>query len=151
MFQTLAYYATVFHRSFTAYTTQQLQKLGLNFGSLFPVIYVGKHPDCTQCMAEEILRERHPELTAALGLDWGYSQRCVTKLVEEGFLTREKSGRAYHLALSPKGQQAFQVSHQVFFDWDKQALAALDESEREQLFTLLAKVMKKEATSTCTK
>ncbi|WP_417043523.1 bilirubin utilization transcriptional regulator BilQ [Dysosmobacter sp.] len=140
MFQTLAYYATVFHRSFTAYTTQQLQKLGLNFGSLFPVIYVGKHPDCTQA-----------ELTAALGLDWGYSQRCVTKLVEEGFLTREKSGRAYHLALSPKGQQAFQVSHQVFFDWDKQALAALDESEQEQLFTLLAKVMKKEATSTCTK
>ena len=64
MFQTLAYYATVFHRGFTAYTTQRLQKLGLNFGSLFPVIYVGKHPGCTQA-----------ELTAALGLDWGYSQR----------------------------------------------------------------------------
>ena len=127
MFQTLAYYATVFHRSFTAYTTQRLQQLGLNFGSLFPVIYVGKHPGCTQA-----------ELTAALGLDWGYSQRTVTKLVEEGFLTREKSGRAYHLDLSPKGQQAFQVSHQVFFDWDQQALTALDENEREQ-----------EANSTC--
>lgn len=48
MFQTLAYYATVFHRSFTAYTTQRLQQLGLSFGSLFPVIYVGKHPGCTQ-------------------------------------------------------------------------------------------------------
>ena len=56
MFQTLAYYATVFHRSFTAYTTQRLQQLGLSFGSLFPVIYVGKHPGCTQA-----------ELTAALG------------------------------------------------------------------------------------
>lgn len=139
MFQTLAYYATAFHRSFTAYTTQQLQKLGLNFGSLFPVIYVGKHPGCTQA-----------ELTAALGLDWGYSQRCITKLVEEGFLTREKSGRAYHLDLSPKGQEAFQVSHQVFFDWDRQALAALDDQEREQLFALLAKT-KKEADSQCTK
>ncbi len=138
MFQTLAYYATVFHRSFTAYTTQRLQQLGLNFGSLFPVIYVGKHPGCTQA-----------ELTAALGLDWGYSQRTVTKLVEEGFLTREKSGRAYHLDLSPKGQQAFQVSHQVFFDWDEQALTALDENEREQLFALLAKATKKEANSTC--
>ena len=138
MFQTLAYYATVFHRSFTAYTTQRLQKLGLNFGSLVPVIYVGKHPGCTQA-----------ELTAALGLDWGYSQRTVTKLVEEGFLTREKSGRAYHLDLSPKGQEAFQVSHQVFFDWDQQALAALDENEREQLFALLAKATKKEANSTC--
>lgn len=138
MFQTLAYYATVFHRSFTAYTTQRLQQLGLNFGSLFPVIYVGKHPGCTQA-----------ELTAALGLDWGYSQRSITKLVEEGFLTREKSGRSYHLDLSPKGQQAFQVSHQVFFDWDQQALTALDENEREQLFALLAKATKKEANSTC--
>ena len=140
MFQTLAYYATVFHRSFTAYTTQRLQQLGLNFGSLFPVIYVGKHPGCTQA-----------ELTAALGLDWGYSQRSITKLVEEGFLTREKSGRAYHLDLSPKGQQAFQVSHQAFFDWDEQALAALDEEERAQLFALLAKATTKEARSSCTK
>ena len=89
MFQTLAYYATVFHRSFTAYTTQQLQQLGLNFGSLFLIIYVGKHPDCTQA-----------QLTQALGLDWGYSQRSVTKLVEENFLIREKSGRAYHLNLN---------------------------------------------------
>ena len=140
MFQTLAYYATVFHRSFTAYTTHRLQQLGLSFGSLFPVIYVGKHPGCTQA-----------ELTAALGLDWGYSQRCITKLVEEGFLTREKGGRAYHLDLSPKGQEAFAVSHQVFFDWDEQALAGLDPLEREELFSLLAKVMKKEARSTCTR
>ena len=140
MFQTLAYYATVFHRSFTAYTSRHLQALGLNFGSLFPVIYVGKHPGCTQA-----------ELTAALGLDWGYSQRSITKLVEEGFLTREKKGRAYHLDLSPKGQQAFQVSHQVFFDWDEQALAALDKEERAQLFALLAKATTKEARSSCTK
>ena len=140
MFQTLAYYATVFHRSFTAYTSRHLQALGLNFGSLFPVIYVGKHPGCTQA-----------QLTAALGLDWGYSQRCITRLVEDGFLTREKSGRSYHLDLSPKGQEAFQVSHQVFFDWDKQALAALDGAEREQLFALLAKATRKEADTICTK
>ena len=79
MFQTLGYYAIAFHRSFTSYTIQRLQQLGLNFGSLFPVLYVGKHPGCTQA-----------ELTKALGLDWGYSQRSITKLVAEGFLTREK-------------------------------------------------------------
>ena len=133
MFQTLAYYATVFHRSFTAYTSRHLQALGLNFGSLFPVIYVGKHPGCTQA-----------ELTAALGLDWGYSQRSITKLVEEGFLTREKSGRAYHLDLSPKGQEAFQVSHQVFFDWDQETLSPLTADEQRQLLALLAKVTGKE-------
>lgn len=140
MFQTLAYYATVFHRGFTAYTSRRLQQLGLNFGSLFPVLYVGKHPGCTQA-----------ELTEALGLDWGYSQRCITRLVEDGFLTREKSGRSYHLDLSPKGQEAFQVSHQVFFDWDQQALAALNEEEQKQLFALLAKVSRKEENIPCMK
>lgn len=140
MFQTLAYYDTAFHRSFVNYTTAKLQTLGLNFGSLFLVIYVGKHPGCTQT-----------QLTSDLNLDWGYSQRSVTKLVEEGFLTREKSGRCYHLNLSDKGQQAFEVSHQVFFDWDEQVLSALSLQEREQLFTLLAKAAQKEVDSICTK
>lgn len=140
MFQTLAYYATAFHHSFVNYTTAKLQTLGLNFGSLFLVIYVGKHPGCTQT-----------QLTSDLNLDWGYSQRSVTKLVEEGFLTREKSGRCYHLNLSDKGQQAFEVSHQVFFDWDEQVLSALSLQEREQLFTLLAKAAQKEVDSICTK
>lgn len=140
MFQTLAYYATAFHRSFVNYTTAKLQTLGLNFGSLFLVIYVGKHPGCTQT-----------QLTSDLNLDWGYSQRSVTKLVEEGFLTRKKSGRCYHLNLSDKGQQAFEVSHQVFFDWDEQVLSALSLQEREQLFTLLAKAAQKEVDSICTK
>ena len=120
--------------------TAKLQTLGLNFGSLFLVIYVGKHPGCTQT-----------QLTSDLNLDWGYSQRSVTKLVEEGFLTREKSGRCYHLNLSDKGQQAFEVSHQVFFDWDEQVLSALSLQEREQLFTLLAKAAQKEVDSICTK
>lgn len=128
MFQTLAYYATVFHRSLLAYTTERLQSLGLNFSSLFPVVYVGKHPGCTQA-----------ELTAALHLDWGYSQRCITKLVENGFLTREKNGRAYHLNLSAKGHEAFAVSRRVFFDWDRLALTGLTEEERHQLLALLAK------------
>lgn len=104
MFQTLAYYVTLFHRSFVTYTTARLHQVGLSFGSLFPILYVGKHPGCSQA-----------QLTAALNLDWGHSQRLITKLVEEGFLTREKSGRSYHLDLSPKGQETFEVSHQVFF------------------------------------
>ena len=140
MFTTLAYRITRLHRSFTGYTTRRLGQLGLNFGSLFPVIYVGKHPGCTQA-----------ELTGALGLDWGYSQRVIAKLVRDGFLTKEKSGRAYHLNLSPRGEEAFQVSHQVFFDWDEQALSALSPAERDTLFFLLAKISRKEDGTTCTR
>ena len=139
MFQTLAYYALTFHRSFAAYTTARLEELGLHFGALFLILYVGKHPGCSQA-----------QLTAALGLDWGQSQRSVTTLVETGFLTRQKTGRTYHLDLSPRGQEAFQISHQVFFDWDAQALAPLDPDERQQLLALLAKMTRKEGEPSCT-
>lgn len=131
MFHTLAYFATVFHRDFTAYTSRRLQKLGLSFGLLFPLIYVGKHPGCTQ-----------GELTAALGLDWGYSQRSIAKLADEGFISREKDGRAYHLELKEKGMEAFQLSHRVFSDWDSERLAVLEPEERQQLLALLEKVRK---------
>ncbi len=118
MFDTLSYRCTILYRSFSSYTSQRLAQLGLNYGVLFLLIYVGKHPGCTQA-----------QLTAALELDWGYGQRSILKLVEDGFLLREKRGRAYHLDLSEKGQQAFAVSHQVFFDWDQQMLERLNSQE----------------------
>lgn len=132
--QTAAYSTTVLFRDFSEYTSRQLQKLGLNRGMLFLVIYVGKHPGCSQS-----------ELTEALGLDWGYGQRSILKLVEDGFLLREKRGRAYHLDLSEKGQEAFAIGHQVFFDWDQENLSCLDETEQTQLLALLEKITQKVA------
>ena len=129
MFNTLAYYSSVFYRDFTAYTSEKLEKLGLHFGLLFFLIYVGKHPGATPS-----------DLTQTLRLDWGHSQRCITKLVENGFLTKEKVGRHYQLNLTDKGREAFEISHQVFFDWDAQHLTALTAEERETLFALLQKL-----------
>ncbi len=126
--KTLSYYSTVFYRSFAAFTSEQLQTVGLNFGLLFFVIYVGKHPGCSPS-----------ELTKALHLDWGYSQRSLNKLAEDGFLTKEKSGRSYALTLTDKGQQAFSISHQVFSTWDDAHLANLDSTEKDQLLALLQK------------
>lgn len=141
MTDTLAYHATVLSRSFSAFTGHVLDQLGLSQGLLYPILYVGRHPDCTQA-----------ELTEALGLDWGYCQRSVLRLTEDGFLIREKRGRAYRLSLSDKGAQAFEASHQVFFDWDAQALANLNETERGQLFQLLRKIKPEEAnTKLCTR
>ena len=132
MFRTFSYACTVLYRRFTQYTSARLNQLGLSFGTLFFLIYVGKHPGCTTS-----------ELTTALHLDWGHSQRTVLKLVEGGFLLREKDGRAYRLTLSEQGQRAFEASHQVFFDWDEQALANLTPEERRQLTALLYKALGK--------
>ncbi|WP_294723255.1 bilirubin utilization transcriptional regulator BilQ [uncultured Gemmiger sp.] len=126
--KTLSYYSTIFHRSFAAFTGEQLQAVGLNFGLLFFVIYVGKHPGCSPA-----------ELTKALYLDWGYSQRSLNKLAKDGFLTKAKSGRSYALTLTEKGEQAFAISHQVFFTWDDARLANLTPTEKDQLLVLLQK------------
>ncbi|HJA49412.1 MAG TPA: MarR family winged helix-turn-helix transcriptional regulator [Candidatus Agathobaculum intestinipullorum] len=141
MLDTLAYHVTILSRSFSAYTGRVLDQLGLSQGLLYPVLYIGRHPGCTQA-----------ELTEALGLDWGYCQRSVIRLTEDGFLTREKHGRAYRLSLSEKGKQAFEASHQVFFDWDADTLNVLDQTERAQLLALLRKIKPKEAnTKLCTR
>ena len=130
MHQTLALCAAMLHRDFTAYTSVKLKKLGLHFGLLYFLLYVGKHPGATPA-----------ELTRALHLDWGHSQRSITKLVESGFLTKEKAGRSHRLHLTEKGQEAFAVSHQVFFDWDRQRMAALTAQEQQTLLELLQKVL----------
>ena len=126
--KTLSYYSTIFDRSLAAFTGEQMQAVGLNFGLLFFVIYVGKHPGCSPS-----------ELTKALHLDWGYSQRSLNKLAEDGFLSREKHGRSYALTLTDRGQQAFVISHQIFFTWDDTRLANLNDTEKDQLLALLQK------------
>ena len=109
------------HRRFAAYTTQRLQELGLSFGMMYFIIYVGKHPGCTPS-----------ELTQRLHLDWGHSQRSLTKLAEDGFLTKEKSGRT-----------AFAVCHRVFYGWDARNLTGLTADEQRQLLDLLQKAAQK--------
>ena len=132
MFQkTLSFYVTGLYKEFAAYTTRQLQELGLSFGMMYFIIYTGKHPGCTPA-----------EMTRKLDLDWGHCQRSVNKLVEDGFLTKEKEGRSYHLNLTPAGQKAFEVCHQVFFDWDAQKLNGLSEEEQNQLLNLLQKAVR---------
>lgn len=137
MFQTFAYYSSVFYRDFVAYTAKKLQSMGLHYGLLFFVVYVGKHPGASPA-----------EMTKALGVDWGHSQRSITKLVEDDFMTKEKQGRSYALNLTQKGEQAFELSHQVFAEWDAQRLAGLTQAERETLLGLLCKIAaQKEATA----
>lgn len=104
LISTLSYYTTELYKEFAAYTTEKLHELGLNFGQMYFIIYVGKHPECTPS-----------ELTSALKLDWGHSQRSVAKLAEDGFLIKEKkSGRSYRLTLTPLGKQLLMSAIRYF-------------------------------------
>lgn len=122
------------NKRFSTYTTQRLQELGLSFGLMYFVSSEGKHPDCSPS-----------ELTKDLHLDWGHSQRSLIRLAEDGFLTREKVGRSYRLNLTEKGETAFAVCHQVFYDWDARNLNGLTAEEQRQLLSLLQKATRKES------
>ena len=126
--KTLSYYATLLYRNFSAFTSNRLQQFGLNYGLLFFIVYIGKKPNCTPS-----------ELTKELALDWGHSQRCITRLVSDGFITKEKAGRHYLLNLTERGQEAFEAAHRIFFDWDDSFMTNLTAKEKEQLLALLEK------------
>ena len=132
--KTLSYYATLLYRNFSAFTSDRLQQFGLNYGLLFFIVYIGKKPNCTPS-----------ELKKELALDWGHSQRCITRLVNDGFITKEKAGRHYLLNLTERGQEAFDAAHQVFFDWDNAFMTNLTAKEKEQLLTLLEKATERES------
>ena len=111
MNRTLSFYTTVLYKNFLAFTTGELHKLGLSYGQMPFIVYVGKHPGCTSSRLKEQMH-----------LDWGHTQRCITRLVDGGFLSKEQSegdGRTYHLNLTESGEHAFRVCHQVFQVWDE--------------------------------
>lgn len=132
--KTLSYYATLLYRNFSAFTSNRLQQFGLNYGLLFFIVYIGKKPNCTPS-----------ELTKELALDWGHSQRCITRLVSDGFITKEKAGHHYLLNLTERGQEAFDAAHQVFFDWDNTFMTNLTAKEKEQLLALLEKATERKS------
>ena len=131
MRETAAFQIMTLYRDFLSYTTERLKTLGLRFGQMPFILFIGKHPGCTQA-----------DLTRALGLDWGYSQRSIAKLAEQGFKRKEydeeKAGNC--LSLTAKGENVFDASHQVFSDWDQSRTGILSEEEKETLIRLLCKI-----------
>ena len=133
MQKTLPYYFARLYKQFLSYSTGQLQKQGLGYGSLPFILYIGRHPGCTQA-----------QMTGKLHMDWGHCQRSVTRLVQDGFITKQKTAadaRAYQLDLTAAGRKAFEISHQVFFDWQEMQLTKLTQEEQVQLTALLTKLL----------
>ena len=131
MKETVAFQMMVLYRDFLAYTTGELKKLGLSFGLMPLVLYIGKHPRCSQA-----------DLTRMLRLDWGYSQRSIKKLVEVGLIRKEyDDGHACNcLTLTEAGEKVFDASHNVFASWDQLHTTGLSPEERDTLLRLLTRL-----------
>lgn len=79
--KTLSYYIAMPYRSFADFTGDKLQEVGLNFGLLFFIVYIGKKPNCTPS-----------ELTKALSLDWGTVNGASIVLLTMALLPRKNQG-----------------------------------------------------------
>lgn len=133
MLSSLAYVVTLMRKDFVEYCNEQLSKIGLSQGLLFFILYIGKHPACSP-----------KELSEALHMDIGHTARSLNKLIQTGFILQEtnpKDRRAHILNLTEHGQDAFRISHELFFSWDDEVLCYLSEDERLQLFLILDKVI----------
>lgn len=141
MIQSLAYYTTLLKKDFTEYCYNQLLEMDLSQGLLFYVLYIGKHPHCSP-----------KELNQALHMDTGHTTRSLAKLEQSGFIkqdTNSQDKRARILSLTRKGEQAFQASHQLFFQWDKEIMKDLSQQEQAQLLSLLEKLAHKKEKPHC--
>lgn len=132
MKETLAYQILILYKEFLAYTTEKLKVLGLSFGQMPLVVYVGKHPGCSQA-----------DLTKALRLDWGYSQRSIAKLTDTGFMTKEhrKEGGCNFLELTELGKQAFNECHKVFYEWDQIKMKNFTDDEKNEIIEFLKQII----------
>ena len=131
--QSLSFYITVLYKDFLSFTEGELREIGLNFGQLPFILYIGKHPDCTPT-----------DVKNRLQMDWGYAQRCIARLESDGFICKEKNksnDRSYHLKLTDLGEQAFERSHTVFSNWDQMVKQALDMNEEKMLHSLFKKLI----------
>ena len=141
MYQTLAYYVTLLRKDFANYCNEKLAAEGLSQGQLYFILYIGRHANCSP-----------KELTQALHMDAGHTTRTLAKLAQDGFLVQEKSkadARAHTLSLTDKGEAAFRMSHELFAQWDEQALCPLAPEEQTTLVTLLSKLVSMEEGMPC--
>lgn len=141
MQKTLSFCALVLEKNFSAFCNQRLQETGLTQGLLQFLIYIGKNTNCST-----------GELVKVLHIDFGHGQRSIDKLVNDGFVIRKKNEndkRAYGLTLTQKGDEAFKVCHQVFFEWDEKVLQDFSIIEKEQLFYLLEKIINRKGEYDC--
>ena len=129
----LAYFISVLRKNFVSDCSRKLQQDHVTLGLLYPILYIGKHPDFSP-----------KEVMQSLNMDWGFTQRTLDKLAADNLISREKNPkdrRCYRLNLTADGYRLFQKSHELINAWNEQKLAVLTPDEQLQLKNLLEKIV----------
>lgn len=132
----LASYISELRRNFVNECSRKLQEDELTPGTLYPLLYIGRHPGCSP-----------KEVTEALNMDWGLAHRTLDRLVSCQLISKEKNPldrRRSSLNLTEKGSLVFQKSHDIIVSWNKEKLSVLTPQEQVCLESALKKMLGKD-------
>lgn len=136
-FESFAFYISVLRKNFTQYCLEKLSEVGVTYGQLYIIIYLGKKGQCSPM-----------EISKSLSLDAGHLTRTLSKLMKNDLINQTKNmsdRRANIVSLTEKGMQIFEMSHNLFYQWDEMILSSMDESDRQKLMEFMKKITFHEA------
>lgn len=120
-----AFYISALRKNFVTYCSEKFLELGITYGQLFVLIYIGKKKECSP-----------KEISEFLKLDAGQLNRTLSKLIENSFIIQRKNNndrRANIVSLTEKGKKVFEESHNIFYEWDNMVLSKIDDNSRQEL------------------
>lgn len=132
MIESSAFYISALRKHFTTYCSDKLSKMGLTYGQLYIIIFVGKKQKCSP-----------KDISLALRLDLGQLNRTLSKLIENNFVLQEKNEkdkRSNVISLTKHGEDIFRESYNLFHKWDKLVLDSLTDIEKQTFIELIRKV-----------
>jgi DNA-binding MarR family transcriptional regulator len=83
------------------------------------------------------------KLAETVGTDPGTVSRSVAQMIELGWVEKEQSrndGRLWTVRLTAKGQKQMPMIHEIYGNVADLMMKGLEDSEREQFFSLLTKI-----------
>lgn len=132
LIESFAFYISILRKQFTAYCSEKLSEMNVTYGQLYIIIYVGKKKECSP-----------KDISLSLNLDAGHLNRTLSKLIENDLIIQKKNDhdkRSNVVSLTDKGKEVFEISHNLFQEWDKIALSSLEDSDRQKLMELIKKI-----------
>lgn len=130
--ESFAFYISALRKNFVTYCSEKFLELGITYGQLFVLIYIGKKKECSP-----------KEISEFLKLDAGQLNRTLSKLIENSFIIQRKNNndrRANIVSLTDKGKKVFEESHNIFYEWDNMVMSKIDDNSRQELMDLMKRV-----------
>lgn len=128
-------YISVLHRQEQKYVTRNMKEYGLGYSSYNFLLHISAREGCSQ-----------KQLCTYMAMDEALATRTIRKLVEQGYLTRERDEsdpRSYSLFVTDQGKALIPLIKKALSDWWAEIMVDLDEEQKQLLLVQLGNMAEK--------